>query len=163
MTSTKSLTVESVGDLDLRITRDFDAPRALVFKAFTTPSLVRRWMVGPGFTMPVCDIDLRPGGAFRYVWRRGDHDMGLRGTFREIVPPERIVHTEAFDQDWTGGETVVTTAFVETAGRTSVTMTVRYSSAEARAGALKTGMTDGMAAAYDELAAMLASGEVSAA
>jgi uncharacterized protein YndB with AHSA1/START domain len=161
MTSTKSLSVEPVGELDLRITRDFDAPRALVFKAFTTPSLVRRWMLGPGgWTMPVCEIDLRPGGTFRYVWRKDGRDMGLSGTFREIAPPDRLVHTEIFDQDWTGGETLVTTLFEESAGRTTVSMTVRYSSADARAAALKTGMTEGMTGAYDQLEAMLASGEV---
>ena len=84
-------------------------------------------------------------------------DMG--GTFKEIAAPDRIVHTELFDQDWTGGETVQTTRFEEQGGRTTVTVTVRYSSKEAREGALKTGMMDGWGVAYDRLAELLASGK----
>jgi uncharacterized protein YndB with AHSA1/START domain len=162
MQTAKTLIIEPVGESDLLISRDFDAPRALVYKAFTTPALVQRWLLGPdGWTMPVCEIDLRPGGRFRYVWKKGDVEMGMSGTFREVAPPERIVHTEIFDQDWTGGETLVTTIFNEAAGRTTVSMTVHYASAAARAGALQTGMTDGMASTYDRLEAMLASGELS--
>lgn len=158
MLSTKTLTINAVGDSDLLITRDLDAPRSLVFKALTTPALLKRWLLGPaGWTMPVCEIDLRPGGTFRYEWRNGDVTMGLTGTFREIVPPERIVHTEVFDDDWTGGESLVTTTLQEADGRTTVSMTVRYASAAAREGALKTGMVDGMSATYDRLAELLAS------
>jgi uncharacterized protein YndB with AHSA1/START domain len=159
MLSTKTLSVEAIGDRDLLVIRDFDAPRVLVFEAITRPELVRQWMLGPGgWTMPVCDVDLRPGGAFRYVWRKDGKDMGLSGTFREIVPPERIVHTETFDQDWTGGEAEVTTVLHETDGRTTLSMTVRYASAAARAGAMATGMVDGMSGTYDRLADLLASG-----
>jgi uncharacterized protein YndB with AHSA1/START domain len=161
MLSTKTLNVETVGDRDLLITRDLDAPRALVFEAFTRPALIRQWLLGPdGWTMPVCEVDLRPGGRFRYVWRKGDVDMGMTGIFRVIVPPERIVHTEIFDQDWTGGETLVTTVLREANGRTTISMTVRYASTEARAGALKTGMIEGMSGTYDRLAALIASGEI---
>ena len=132
----------------------FDAPRALVFDAFTKPDLVKRWLLGPpGWSMPVCEIDLKVGGRFRYVWRneaRGN-DMGVGGAFREIVSPERIVHDELFDEDWTGGETIVTTIFTEEAGRTVVAMTVRYSSAAAREAALGTGMTRGMEQSYERL------------
>ena len=161
MLSTKTLTINAVGDSDLLITRDLDAPRPLVFKALTTPALLKRWLLGPaGWTMPVCEIDLRPGGKFRYEWRNGDVSMGLTGTFREIVPPERIVHTEVFDDDWTGGESLVTTTLQEVDGRTTVSMTVRYASAAAREGALKTGMVDGMSATYDRLAELLASGGI---
>jgi uncharacterized protein YndB with AHSA1/START domain len=110
--------------------------------------------------MPVCEIDLRPGGAFRYVWRKDGKDMGMSGTFREIVPPSRIVHTEIFDQDWTGGETLVTTTFEEAQGRTTLAVRVRYTSEAARAAALKTGMTQGMSDTYDRLAVMIANGEV---
>ena len=85
--------------------------------------------------------------------------MGMGGTFKEIAAPERIVHTELFDQDWTGGETVLTTRFVEQGGRTIVRAIVRYSSKQAREGALKTGMIDGWGVAYDRLAEMLASGK----
>lgn len=163
MPGTHTLTMTTVGDTDLLFTRDFDAPRTLVWEALTRPELIQRWLLGPdGWTMPVCDVDLRPGGRFRYVWRKGNRDMGMSGTFREKVPPERIVHTEIFDEDWTGGETVVTTTLTEATGRTTMSMTVRYGSAAAREGALKTGMADGMAATYDRLEAMIARGEIGA-
>ena len=139
---------------ELVITRSFNAPPALVFDAFTKPHLVKRWLLGPpGWTMPVCEIDLTVGGRFRYVWRneaRGA-DMGVGGAFREIVPPERLVHDELFDEDWTGGQTIVTTSFTEEAGRTVVAMTVLYSSAAAREAALGTGMTRGMEQSYQRL------------
>jgi uncharacterized protein YndB with AHSA1/START domain len=161
MLSTKTLTVTSVGDCELLFTRDFEAPRALVFEALTRPALLQRWLLGPGgWTMPVCEVDLRPGGKFRYVWRKGGVDMGLNGTFLEIVPPDRIVHTEIFDEDWTGGESVVTTTLRETNGRTTLSVTVRYASAAAREGALKTGMVDGMSGTYDRLAELIAGGAI---
>lgn len=150
--------VTTPSDHEACITRSFAAPRPLVFAAFTTPDLVRRWMLGPpGFTMPVCEIDLRPGGLFRYVWRKpSGTEMGMGGRFVEVVAPERLVHVEIFDQDWTGGETRVTTAFAEHDGVTTVTMTVRYASLAARDGALATGMTSGMTAGYLALDALLA-------
>src|SRR6185436_4425606 len=97
------------------VERDFNAPRELVFEAFTKPELVRRWLLGPpGWTMPVCEIDLRVGGAYRYVCRKaGAADMGMGGVFREIVPPGRVVATEKFDESWYAVEAVDTTVFVE--------------------------------------------------
>jgi uncharacterized protein YndB with AHSA1/START domain len=161
MPATHSLTVTPVGNDELLFTRDFDAPRELVFEAITTPALLQQWMLGPGgWTMPVCEVDLRPGGRFRYVWRKDGKDMGMSGTFREIVAPERIVHTEIFDQDWTGGETLVTTLLTEAAGRTTLTTRVRYTSAAARAGALQTGMVGGMSDTYDRLQGLITSGEI---
>ena len=156
---TDTLQVTKSGDLEVVIARAFDAPRALVFDAFTKPELVKRWLLGPsGWSMPVCEIDLKVGGALRYEWRHDAKgtDMGMSGVFREIVPPDRIVHTELFDEDWTGGETLVTTMFTEEGGKTTATMTVRYSSSEAREAALGTGMTRGMAESYDRLAEVLA-------
>jgi uncharacterized protein YndB with AHSA1/START domain len=161
MLSTKTLTVETVGDAELLFTRAFDAPRELVFEALTRPALIQRWLLGPGgWTMPVCEVDLRPGGKFRYVWRKGGKDMGMSGIFREIDAPERIVHSEIFDDDWTGGEAVVTTILSERDRRTTMTMTVRYASAAAREAALKTGMIDGMSGTFDRLEELLASGEI---
>ena len=159
MTGSRALSVETPGDREAVITRAFDAPRELVFAAHTRPELVKRWLLGPpGWTMPVCDIDLRVGGKFRYVWRHEDgREMGVGGIFRELVPPQRIVHAELFDEDWTGGETLVTTVFVERGGKTTLTMTIVYASREAREGALRTGMTDGMAQSYDKLDTLLAS------
>ena len=108
--------------------------------------------------MPVCEIDLRVGGRYRYVWRGPDgNEMGMGGVYREIVPPERIVQTELFDQDWTGGETLGTCTLTEQNSRTTLTINVLYSSKEARDGALRTGMTEGMTAGYDRLAELLTS------
>jgi uncharacterized protein YndB with AHSA1/START domain len=157
-----TLEVEAKGDREVIINRVFDAPRSLVFDAFTKAHLVKRWMLGPpGWSMPVCDIDLRVGGRYRYVWRNEERgvDMGMGGTFQEIVPPEKLVTTELFDEDWTGGETLVTTLFTEKGGRTIVAMTIRFGSKEAREGALATGMTRGMAQSYDRLAELMASGD----
>jgi uncharacterized protein YndB with AHSA1/START domain len=161
MPTTKSLTIEPVGDRDLRFTREFDAPPALVFEAFTTPALLKQWMLGPdGWTLPVCEIDLRPGGRFRYVWRKGEREMAMSGQFLEIAAPTRIVHTELFEEDWTGGETVVTTTLSERGGRTAMELAVRYASSDARDGAMAGGMSEGMAQAYDTLEARLADGTI---
>ena len=155
----ESFKVSTPTDREIAVERDFNAPRQLVFDAFTKPELVRRWLLGPdGWTMPVCEIDLRVGGAYRYVWRgpKGN-DMGMGGVFREIVAPERIVATEKFDDSWYAGEAVDTTVFVEQGGQTTVTTTVRYESKEARDGVLATPMATGVAESYDTLAAYLAS------
>lgn len=152
------LTITMKSDREVEITRAFDAPRDLVFDCHTRPALVRRWLTGPpGWTLPVCDIDLKVGGRYRYVWRSPEGtDMGMGGVFREIARPERLVTTELFDEDWTGGETLVTTRFDESNGVTTVTMTVLYASREAREGALATGMTEGMEMSYRNLDALLA-------
>ena len=145
-------------DREVVVTRVFAAPRGMVFDAHTKPELVRRWLLGPpGWTMPVCEIDLRVGGTYRYEWEHAasGQRMGVAGTFTEIVRPSRIVITQVFDQDWTGGETVVTTNLAEEKGKTTLTTTVRYSSREARDAALKTGMTSGMEAGYERLDQLL--------
>jgi uncharacterized protein YndB with AHSA1/START domain len=125
----------------------------MVFDAHTNPDLVQRWLLGPpGWTMPVCEIDLRVGGKYRYVWQNADgRQMGVRGTFTEIARPSRIVITQLFDEDWTGGETIVITEFVEQNGKTRLTTTIRYASREVRDAALKTGMAKGMEAGYERL------------
>ena len=110
----------------------------------------------PGWTLAVCDIDVRVGGAIRFVWRNNDgREMGLRGTYREITRPERLVHTELFDEDWTGGETVVTNIMIEENGRTTLTMTVLYGSREARDAAIETNMAAGVGASFDHLEQLL--------
>jgi len=155
----KSLEVETPSAREVRVSRRFDASRELVYDAFTKPDLIKRWLYGPDdWPMVDCSVDLRVGGAFRYVWRhREKGEMGLSGVFREINPPARIVHTEIFDEDWTGGETLVTTVFAALGDRTSVTTTVLYSSPEARDAALKTGMIEGWGQSYDRLARLLES------
>jgi uncharacterized protein YndB with AHSA1/START domain len=148
------------GEREIVIVRTFNAPRDLVFEAFTKPELIKRWMLGPdGWSMPVCTIDLRPGGKGRYEWKNVNRDagMGLSAVYKEIVPPERIVHTEKFDEDWTGGQTTITTLFTEKAGKTTVTMTIAYFSPQARDRVLKSGMEQGMAAGYDRLDDLLGS------
>jgi uncharacterized protein YndB with AHSA1/START domain len=154
-----TLKVTAAGDREIVITRDFNAPRHLVFDAHTKPELVKRWLLGPpGWTMPVCEIDLRVGGSYRYVWRNQDGtEMGMGGMFREIVRPERLVATERFDQPWYPGEALDTTVFVEEGGKTTATLSVLYESREARDAVLKSPMEEGMAGGYDRLEELLAS------
>ena len=156
MTQNK-LTLVTEGDREVVFTRAFTAPRETVFDCMTKPELVRRWLLGPpGWTMPVCEIDLRVGGKFRYVWRNEDgRDMGMGGVYREIVAPERIVHNELFDEDWTGGETQVTSTLTEAGGRTTLTTSVLYANEKARQGALVSGMTEGMEMGYARLDGLL--------
>ena len=158
-TSKAVLQVTAPTDREIVMTRVFDAPRHLVFDALTKPELLRQWLLGPpGWSMPVCEIDLRVGGTYRYVWRNTDgREMGSGGVFREIVPPERLVATERFDEPWYPGEALATNVLVEQGGKTTLTLTMRYESREARDAILKTGMEKGVAASYDRLAEMLAS------
>lgn len=157
MTRTSALQITTPTDREVVITRVVDAPRGMVFDAYTKPDLVRRWLLGPpGWTMPVCEIDLRVGGKYRYVWENADGQrMAMGGTFTEIVRPSRMVATQVFDEDWTGGETLVTTEIVEKNGKTTITTMVRYASREARDAALQTGMAEGMEAGYQRLEELL--------
>lgn len=158
MAAAPTMTVTTPSDREIRVTRVLKAPRALVFDAFTNSDLLVRWMIGPdGWSMTVCEVDLTPGGRFRYVWTKaGGKEMGMGGTFVEVTPPSRIVHVEVFDEDWTGGETRVTTELTESGGVTTMTMTVAYASMAARDGALQSGMTSGMEMSYERLDALLA-------
>jgi uncharacterized protein YndB with AHSA1/START domain len=160
MMNTGNLKLTTSGDREIVMTRVFQAPRRLVFDAFTKPELVKQWLLGPpGWSMPVCEIDLKVGGTYRYVWRRDSDgsEMGLGGVYREIVPQERIVSTEVFDKAWYPGEAVGTIVLSEQGGKTTVTQTVLYQSREARDGILKSGMEKGVAMSYDRLAELLAS------
>src|SRR6266850_5014347 len=104
MNDTGALQLTTPTEREVTITRAFDAPRGLVFDALTKPELLRRWYGPVGWSLVVCDIDLRVGGAFRLVSRRADgKDVGQRGVYREIVPPERLVNTEWWE-DWNPGE-----------------------------------------------------------
>ena len=147
------LILTTPADREIVMTRVFNAPRKLVFDAWTEPELVKRWLLGPpGWTMPVCEIDLRVGGAYRFEWLGQDGTvMGMGGIYRDIVIPERIVNTQLFDEDWTGGETLGTLLFVERDGKTTLTNKVLYSSREARDGALKTDMAKGVEMGYARL------------
>jgi uncharacterized protein YndB with AHSA1/START domain len=154
-----NFTVTLPSDREIAMTREFDAPRKLVFDAYTKPELLQRWLgVFAGWTFPVCEIDLRVGGGYRYVWRGPDGmEMGMRGVYREIVVPEKIVSTEKFDQSWYEGEAVGTVTFKEKGGKTTLAMTVQYGSKEIRDAVLKSPMKEGVAAGFDKLAETLAS------
>ena len=152
-----ALQISTPSDREITMTRVFDAPRTMVFDAHTKPELVKRWLgVRAGWTMPVCEIDLRIGGAYRYLWRGPQGDMGMRGVFREVVRPERIVATEVFDEAWYPGEAVDTTVLVEKGGKTTLTLTVLYASKEARDGVIRSPMASGVSESYDKLADLLA-------
>jgi uncharacterized protein YndB with AHSA1/START domain len=158
MNNPGNLKLTTRGDREIAITRAFDAPRKLVFDAFTKPELVKQWLLGPdGWSMPVCEIDLKVGGKYRYVWRRDKDgtEMGMGGVYREIVTPERIVATEKFDQSWYPGEAVGTFILTEQGGKTTLTETILYESREARDGVLKSGMEKGVVASYDRLEKLL--------
>jgi uncharacterized protein YndB with AHSA1/START domain len=153
-----TLKLEARGDRKIIMTRSFNAPRHRVFEAFTQPDLLRQWLLGPpGWTMPICEVDLRVGGTYRYVWR---NDKGVEmiavGTYREIVAPERIVATESFDPPWYPGECTNTLLMREEGGRTILTQTLQYESNAAREVVIKSPMKGGVAISYDRLAQMLA-------
>ncbi len=158
MKTVGQMTITTPSDQELAMTRVFDAPRRLVFEAYTKPELLERWLgVFGGWSLAICEIDLRVGGRYRWVWRNTNgKEMGVCGVFREIIPPARIVHTEQFDEPWYEGEALVTLALVEDAGRTTLTTTIRYLSKEVRDGVLQFPMEEGMAASYDKLAELLA-------
>ena len=154
-------TIEAVGDRQLVITREFDAPRDLVFLCYSRPELMRRWYGLPDWEMTVCDIDFRVGGKWRFVSKSpSGYEMASQGVYTEIAEPERIGQTEIFDDDWTGGETTVVLDLNESGGRTTSVTTVTYSSPEARAAAAATPMADGMEIGFKRLDTVLAEEQV---
>ena len=142
-------------DREVLLTRVVSAPRRLVFAAWTEPRHLQRWLTGPeGWTMPVCEIDLRPGGRWRYVYRKASGtEMTLTGSVLEVAPPERLVTTESWGPEWP--ETVNTLVLTESQGRTSIALTITYVSKEARDAALATGAMDGMNRAFELLEELL--------
>jgi uncharacterized protein YndB with AHSA1/START domain len=155
MTATLKLVPQ--GEREIFTTRDFAVPRERVFAAWTRPELLQRWLYGPEeWKLAVCEIDLRVGGAARFVWRHADgREMGMAGIYREIAPPERIAFTENWDEDWTGGEVLVTLELVEQGAATMLRQTMLYSSRAARDTGLAPDMEQGMAMSYDRLAELL--------
>jgi uncharacterized protein YndB with AHSA1/START domain len=153
-----SFKMSTPSDREIQVTRVFDAPRGLVFEAFTKPELVKRWLLGPpGWSMPVCEIDLKVGGAYRYLWHNDSdgREMGLDGVFREIVSPKLLVATE--NPTWYSSESLDTTTFVEEGDATRMTIAVLYESKEVRDVALKSGMDRGMAMSYNRLEELMSS------
>ena len=141
----------------LLITREFDAPKHLVYKAYTTPELVRRWWTGERGEMTSCEIDLRVGGTWRYVMiAHGDFEVAFHGEYREIVPNERIVMTEVYE-GMPDAEAVDDITFTEEDGRTTLTMLVQHRNQEERDLHLNSGMEVGMQESMDRLEQVAAS------
>lgn len=152
-----TLHVSTPSDTEIVMSRGFDAPRHLVFAACTTPELLRRWHGARGWQLVFCEVDLRVGGAYRFVSRGPDGtDMGFGGVYTDVVVPERLEYTESFDDQWYPGESVVSTVFVEHAGRTTMTSTMRYPSREVRDIVLTFPMDRGVSESYEELDQVLA-------
>ena len=154
----KTLKITTPSDLEIAMTRVFDAPRHLVFDAMTQPQHVRRWFGCAEFALPVCEIDLRVGGAYRFIMRTHDGvESTLQGVYREVVRPERVVFTERFSMPgFTSGEYQITSSFVERGGKTTLTTTILHKSKENRDGHLNSGIEKGAAPAYDRLADVVA-------
>jgi uncharacterized protein YndB with AHSA1/START domain len=160
----KPAEVSMPSDTEVLVKRSFDAPVKLVWQAYTQPNLMRRWMLGPpGWSMPICEMDVRVGG--KYLWRwRSDEDgqeFGFHGEFREVTPHSQLVHTEYYDPgdlDNSMGQAgaVVTVSFEEANGVTNVSTSIKYASQEDRDAAVSTGMTDGMEMSYKLLDGVLA-------
>ena len=154
-------------DQEVMVTRDFNAPRELVYRAYTTPALVQRWCLGPpGWAMPVCEMDVRVGGKFRWRWRSEEDgkEFGFHGEYREVIAPRKIVHTEFYDPGDVGGDmgegSLITVELTEQDAGTRLTILMDFGSKAARDAALSTGMTDGMEMTYERLEALLAEPDV---
>ena len=147
-----SFTVTTPSDHEIRMTRLFNAPRPLVFEAMTKPEHVTQWwgILGEGYSVPVCEIDLRVGGRWRFVNRHPHGEAGFHGEYLEVAPPGRVVFTEIFE-DFPDTVSVVTAELAEEDGKTRLIATVRYPSPEVRDMVLSTGMSTGAGISYDRL------------
>ncbi len=155
----RPLQVSQPSDREVRVVRTFNAPRQLVWDAHTKPDLVKRWMLGPpGWSMPVCEMDVRAGGAYRWRWRSDEDgkEFGFFGKFTEVNEPSKIVHEESYDPGDMGGAmssdpAIITTEYAEANGVTTLSLTMLFSSKETRDAAVSTGMTGGMEIGYERL------------
>ena len=156
-TNRDSFKVTTPSDEEIRLTRLFDAPRALVFEAMTKPEHVKEWWgrLGDGYSVPVCEIDLRVGGPWRFVNRYPKGEVAFRGEYREITRPSRLVFTEIFEQ-FPDTVSMVTTEFTEEGGKTRMTATVRYPSVQVQDGVMASGMSHGAGLSYDRLEDLVA-------
>lgn len=147
-----TFTVTTPSDREIRMSRLFDAPRRLVFEAMSKPEHIREWWgrLGDGYSVPVCEVDLRPGGRWRFVNRHPHGEAAFHGVYREITPPERIVFTEIFEE-FPDSESVVTAVLTEENGKTRLTATVVYPSRDVRDAVVNSGMAKGAAISYDRL------------
>jgi len=155
MAASRNATVTLPTDDQILITREFDAPRDLVYRAYTTPELVKRWWSAKRGEVTVAEIDLRVGGKWRYVMVTEDGEMqvGFHGEYREVVPNERLVSTELYEMEGLSEDdaTLNTATFEETEGRTTLTILVQANSKEQRDAIIESGMEDGLQDALDLL------------
>jgi uncharacterized protein YndB with AHSA1/START domain len=154
--------VSTPSDHEVKVVRSFKAPRDLVYKAYTTPELLKRWLGYSGWSMPVCEMDVRVGGKYRWRWR-GDTDnkeFGFHGVFSEVNAPAKLAHSQYYDPGDFGGDmgdgTLIAVAFVEDEGFTTVTTVMDFKTPQARDAAVSTGMTDGMEHSYQQLDQLIA-------
>jgi uncharacterized protein YndB with AHSA1/START domain len=149
------LEISTPSEREVLLTRVFAAPREMVFKALSQPELLKRWCGPSGWTMAVCEVDFTVGGKWRFLMRRPDgKEFGQFGVYQEIVPNEKIVNTELWD-DWDAGETLVTTILTEADGKTTFTSTILFPSEEVRDVVLKGGLEHGAGESYDKLEELL--------
>jgi uncharacterized protein YndB with AHSA1/START domain len=147
----KTLTITTPSDREVLLTRQFDAPATMVFDALTKPEWLKRWYGPTGWTLVVCYIDLRVGGAWRSVLRQpAGKEIGQRGVYQEIDRPNRIVNTESWE-DWDAGETLVTTVLT----KTTFQCTILFPSKEVRDTVVKAGLEHSASESYDKLAKVL--------
>jgi len=155
MKNTGTLAVTLPSDCEIALTRVFRAPRQLVYDAFSKPEILKKWFGPSGWSLVTCEVDARVGGGFRFVLRAPDgRELGMRGVYCELSPPERSIHTESFDHIPGGSQ--VTTVLTEGDGETTLIATILYPSKELRDAAIEFGMEHGAAESYDKLAEMLA-------
>ncbi|MEL7301334.1 MAG: SRPBCC domain-containing protein [Pseudomonadota bacterium] len=155
------LTLTTPTETTIEVRRSFSAPRSLVWRAYTDPALVPRWLTGPdGHTMPICDMDVRPGGAFHWAWAFPDGTlMHARGKYITVEPETRLVNSETFD-DFGDASTHVDTRFETTAAGTQVIQTMTYDSRATRDAVLKSPMDEGMEASFARLDGLIADAEI---
>ena len=151
--NSETFTVTTPSDCEVRLSRIFDAPRELVFEAMSRPEHIRRWWgnLGDGYSVPICEVDLRPGGKWKFANRTPKGELAVfYGVYREVAPPERVVFTELFEP-FPDVETIVTAILTEERGKTRLTATIVYPSREVRDMVLGTGMARGAGISYDRL------------
>jgi uncharacterized protein YndB with AHSA1/START domain len=155
--NSETFKVTTPSDREIQMTRVFDAPRHLVFEAMSKPEHIKRWWgcLGEGYSVPVCEVDFRPGGKWRFVNRHPQGEAAFHGVYREIAAPERVVFTEIF-APFPDVESLVTSVFTEESGKTRLTVTALYPSTEVRDMVMNTGMAGGAAISYDRLEDLVA-------
>jgi len=153
----------TLSDHEVKVVRSFKAPRDLVYKAYTTPELLKRWLLGPpGWTMPVCEMDVRVGGKYKWRWRSDadGKEFGFHGVFQEVNAPSKLVNTQFYDPGDVGGDmgeaALITVELAEEKGFTTMTSVMDFKTKQARDAAMSTGMTDGMEHGYQRLDDLLA-------